>query len=148
MCGGIINRALLTRFCRSHRLFSPSVIDRTGRTPEEAEELVEAMELDESSDTRDKSLKSGEDSYEYDVGGRLPFLVGRGMRIGPECGGETSVSDAARFGPVRVGKLFGRGTVLLGHDFIGGLVSPKSAFIPVGSSRPTALTSRMNTPAI
>lgn len=49
------------------------------RTLEDKEEPVEAMELDESSDTRDKNLGSGEGSNEYDVGGRLPFLVGWGM---------------------------------------------------------------------
>jgi hypothetical protein len=151
MCDGITNRALFTRFCRSHRLFSPSVMGRAWRVDcklEDTEEPVEAIELDESSDTRNKSLGSGEGSSEYVMGGRLPFLVGRGMRIAPGCGGETSVYEAARFGTVRDGKLLGEGTPPLDLGFIGVFVNPKSAFIPVGSSRPTALTFRMNTPVI
>lgn len=151
MCDGITNRALFTRFCRSHRFFSPSVIGRIWRADcrlEDMEEPEDAIELDESSDTRDMNLKSDEGSNEYDVGGRLPFLVGRGMRIAPGWGGEASVSEAARFGAVRDGKLLGRGTLALDLGFIGEPVNPNSAFIPVGSSRPPALTSRMNTPAI
>lgn len=117
---------------------------------EDMEEPVEAIELDESSDTRDKSLRSGEGSNEYAIGGRLPFLVGRGMRMAPGWAGETSVSEAARFGTVRNGKLPGEGTLHLDLGFIGigEFVNPKSAFVPVGSSRPTALTFLMNTPVI
>ena len=70
------------------------------------------------------------------------------MRIAPWCARVTSVSEAARFAIRGDGELLGKGIVPLDLGFIGKLVNPDSATIPVGSSRPTALTSRMNTPAI
>lgn len=119
------------------------------RKLEDTEEPDEAMELDESSVTQDKEFGSGKGSNENGcIGGRLPFLVGRGMRIAPGCAGEMSVSEAARFGTVRGVPLLGKGTVPLDLSLIGEWVNTKSAFIPVGCSRPTALTSRINTPAI
>ena len=73
-CGGMTDRALFSRFCKSHRFLSPSVLDRTYVCEyklEDVEELAEAMELDDSSDTPDKNLRSGDGSNEYDVGGRF-----------------------------------------------------------------------------
>lgn len=109
---------------------------------------MEARELDESSDAWDRSLASGEGSNGCNVRGRLPFLVGRGILIAPGCAEEMSASEAARFDGVRDGKLLGRDVVPLDRGFIGEFVNPKYTFVPIGSSRPTALTSRMNTPTI